>query len=653
MTNKGLHIRILLMYLLPVYLLAIILLAIFRSLFVAHFCEDFLLLYSSWSELLPILAKGFVKGLRYDAMVVSYVMVLPLIGLVVCWGLKKSPKTYLKLSKIYFIIAFALIFMLSCMDFPYFKYFWTHPTITIFDWVGFSGTFGMLFQETSYYIYYLLFILSLSLITASIIICSRWASKVSNTNRVSTNKMIQGGLFAFALLIVFMGTRGHMSLKPLDVNAAYFTDNRLVSDFCITPAYHFIVHLNDYEVNFDELMDSELSIKNVQRQINPIPDSAFKNPFSRRIIADSTRQTKHYNIVLVFMESLSADLLHQEINGRKLTPFLDSLSQSAYYFNNFYSTGVHTNVGVASTMISYPSRFNKHMMTRQPSAYKGIASELKTKGYHNLFFIPNEEVYDNMDIFLKKNGIDTIFSDRHYQRENKVNNFGVPDDFLFDFAIQELGNSKKEPFFAGILTVSNHPPYIVPEEYKCVSERDDIAILSYVDASVANFMHKASSQDWFENTIFIFQGDHGKMAHNQIYNMPLSYNHIPLIIYSPAFADMPQLFEQFGGQIDIYPTVMGLINESYVNNTMGVDLLKDKRPYMFFSSDTHLGCIDDKFFYVFDPKDGCEYLYDEVKKDGVNVIETNREVANKMKEYALSMLTATNRLEKEERMKEY
>lgn len=653
MVKKDLHISILLKYLVPIYILAVILLTLFRGIFVYHFYNDFLLLYKDSSELTPILVKAFVKGFRYDTIVVSYLMALPLVALIVFWITDRAPKRYLALSKVYFIIVFALVFALSCMDFPYFKYFWTHPTVTIFDWIGFGGTFGMLFQEASYYPYYGLYIATLLTIILSCHYFGKWALQGMRQSILLGHKLIQIVVFIFILFICFIGTRGHLSTKPLGLNAAYFTDNKLVSDMCITPAYHFMMYIDDYEVDFGELMDAEAALTFAQKQLNPTPSSNFNNPLTRVIEADSTKEAKNYNIVLVYMESLSADLLHQKVGEQKLTPFLDSLTESSYYFENFYSSGVHTNIGVASTMASYPSRFNKHMMGRQPFNYKGIATTLKSKDYQTSFFIPNEEVYDNMGIFLRNNGVDTIFSDNHYRKEDKANNFGVPDSFLFNFAIQEINKFENKPFFASILTVSNHPPYVVPQKYKAISDNDELAILAYVDASIADFMAKTAQEAWYENTIFVFHGDHGKMAPNQVYNMPLSYNHIPLIIYSPAFDDMPKRFSQFGGQVDIFPTVMGLLNQSYTNNTMGVDLLKTERPYMFFSSDTHLGCIDDKFFYTFNPKDKSESLYDVNKKDGVNLITIHPKVAEDMKAYALSMLTATNALEESALVEEY
>ena len=130
--------------------------------------------------------------------------------------------------------------------------------------------------------------------------------------------------------------------------------------------------------------------------------------------------------------------------------------------------------------------------------------------------------------------------------------------------------------------------------------------------------------------------------------MSLGYNHIPLIIYSPAFEDMPKRFSQFGGQIDIYPTLMGLLNLEYTNNGLGVDLLTEERPYAVFCSDDNMGCINDSLFYVFNPREKSEIVYDLRKAgDVTNYYEKYKKEATEMKDYGLSILTAGDYLTQE------
>lgn len=640
MKDTRTYISILLKYLLPIYMVALVILTIFRGIFIAHFYDDFLLLYKTAADLHPILIKALVKGFRYDNIVLSYVISIPLIVLFVSWIIKISPTRLLTFCKVYLILLLSIVFALSCIDLPYFEYFWTHPTITIFDWIGFGGTFGMLVQESSYYPYFLLFIISIGIIITTSYFCTKWIKETTNKMSILSHRPIQLLIFLLSGVICFFGTRGHLSKTPIGLNAAYFTDNKLVSDLCVTPAYHFIAYLDDYKIDFAQLMPYDVALTNIQRQFNIDASNYAQDPLCREMIADSTRSALNLNIVLIFMESMGVNQLHQEENGKKLTPFLDSLVESSYYFENIYSSGVHTNAGVGSTLISMPSLLQEHMMTRNPMTYNSMLSELKKDGYSTSFFLPNEEVYDNMGLFLRANHIDTIFSDNHYPKEAKANNFGVPDDYLFNFAVNELNtiSNQGKPFFSAILTVSNHPPYIVPEPFSSISENKEKSILAYVDYSINNFFKQASKQAWYNNTLFVLLGDHGKRSASQDYNMSLDYNHIPLIIYSPTFEDTPKRFTEYGGQIDILPTVMGILNKSYKNSTLGVDLLKDKRPCTTFTSDTYIGCINDEYFYILNPRDEREDLYQRNNNSPTN-LDSIKQV---MSSYALSSLSTAS-----------
>ena len=119
--------------------------------------------------------------------------------------------------------------------------------------------------------------------------------------------------------------------------------------------------------------------------------------------------------------------------------------------------------------------------------------------------------------------------------------------------------------------------------------------------------------------------------------MPLSYNHTPLIIHAPYIFPRAHHFEQVGGQIDIFPTVMGLLNINYINNTMGIDLLKEKRPCMYFCADNKIGCLDQDYYYIF-RDNGIESLYKYRNSDVKNYISENGSKADNLKNYALSMM---------------
>jgi len=128
--------------------------------------------------------------------------------------------------------------------------------------------------------------------------------------------------------------------------------------------------------------------------------------------------------------------------------------------------------------------------------------------------------------------------------------------------------------------------------------------------------------------------------------MPLSENHIPLIVFSPLFKDAPKVFEQLGGQIDVYPTVMGLLNESYTNNSLGVNLMKEKRTCMFFMNDNQLGCINNDYFYIRNLATSTDELYNLRDSKVKNIADKENETLETLKKYGVSMSVTASYLTK-------
>jgi len=197
-------------------------------------------------------------------------------------------------------------------------------------------------------------------------------------------------------------------------------------------------------------------------------------------------------------------------------------------------------------------------------------------------------------------------------------------------------NFQQQPFIAAILTASDHGPYIIPEYFKPKPNELTKQIVEYADWSIGKFISSASKRNWFENTIFVFIADHGA-AISPIYEMPLNYHHSPLIIYSPNIIKQPKVVSQVGGQIDVFPTIMGLLNFSYINNTLGIDLLKEQRPYIYFSADDKYGVLSDSLFLIVNNQ-GKESLFRYKENDEKNRIIENQNVVNEMKQYAASNL---------------
>ena len=207
------------------------------------------------------------------------------------------------------------------------------------------------------------------------------------------------------------------------------------------------------------------------------------------------------------------------------------------------------------------------------------------------------------------NASDKIFGEKDYDSKYVLNVLGLPDHILFQESISKINNEIKNHrnFFAAILTSSNHGPYEIPPgiSFKPRSTEIRKQLIEYADWSIGEFIKSAHKQLWFDKTIFIFTGDHGAIIGDM--DMYLTFHHIPLIIYSPENIS-PEIKSELGGQIDIFPTIMGLLNQTYSNNSFGIDLLKEKRNLISYSYDDEFGAFSVSDFYINRPKNSSLFL---------------------------------------------
>ncbi|MDR0536495.1 MAG: sulfatase-like hydrolase/transferase [Tannerellaceae bacterium] len=597
--------------------------------------------------------RALLNGLQFDSLIASFIISIPLVALSIIALCNRISKTVIVISNSYLCALYAPLFIISIADIPYFSYSFTHISIAAFGWFEYgSDTTRLLFQEITYYPYLALIFIS---IIAFTLIIRNYGRKLLQmpTQKMSTKSYKY--YIPLTLLIwgiCFVGMRGSFQRYPLRVDHAYFSNNSFFNQLGINPSFFLLKSISfKPKTHVNDLMATEKAIALVQKELNIVhPQNDF--PLRRDITVENVPQKKR-NAVIILLESMAAKYLECEYEGKTLTPYLHELIERSYYFRNFYSAGVHTNNGIVSTLYGYPALFDEHSMGSSPQHYDGLPLTLQKHGYRTLFFLGGNSGFDHMNAFLYTNGFNRIYSQENYPTEKRVNNFGVQDDYLLDFALTKLSETAKEdkPFLATILTVSNHVPYIVPEKYKDAAETNDKRILRFVDDAIKDFMTKASTEAWFENTIFILLGDHGKIFDDiSRYEMPLTLNHIPLIVFSKnLLKDSPQIIDSFGNQTDIFPTVMDMLELPYTNNSFGINLLKESRPCVYFVNDNQLGCIDSNFLYIRNLPTKKDILYNLTDNNPQDLFSQEQEIAQKLKDYAVSMIISADGLIKNNR----
>lgn len=641
-------------YVLTVHVLALAAFTIFRLI-------EFITLGGMIADKEASVLTAFVKGLWFDNVIACYVGVLPVTVLLVTAAFGLCRRWLLRGANVWYGVLFGVAFMPSAANTPYFQYFFKNINSSIFEWFGYAGTTsGMLLQEKSWWLHIALyFVVTAAFVYLLVMLRRRFTPQLCN-KQVEKLKPIATAsrlLIAVAMTaLCLFGIRGRMGYNPIKVSQAYYCDDAFLNQLGINPAFNLLTSvLDDMRKENRELhlMPYSEAITNTRRWLGITGTVDSSNVLKRAVInplpahTKAATATKHRpNVVVILMESMSANLMGTFGNNSHLTPTLDSLYNHSLAFDHFYSAGIHTNHGMTATLYSFPAIMFRNLMKGTVTPHRhGIATVLKEHKYNNMFFMTHEAQYDNMKAFFATNGYDDIYSQESYPKSEVVNSFGVSDHFLFSYALNTINRKAAtgKPFFATILTISNHPPYIVPSWFKAKSKDKEQQIVEYADWCVGDFLKKAKREPWYKNTIFIIQADHGKIVAGSGGELPQSLNHIPLIMFGPG---VPQMrYDGLGMQVDVMPTLLGLMGMSYTSYGFGQDLLKSPRHMVFYSADNQLVARDHKRCFIYSPSLQKSFCYD-VLPDGVLKENPNTASFADLKNYVFSNIQTAEFIER-------
>ena len=284
---------------------------------------------------------------------------------------------------------------------------------------------------------------------------------------------------------------------------------------------------------------------------------------------------QHKNVVLISVESLSAEFMAAYGNTEGITPFLDSLAQKSIFLTNLYATGNRTVRGLEALTLCVPPTPGESIVKRKDNKNKfTTGSVFKSKGYSVKYLYGGYSYFDNMKDFFGGNGYDIIDRDNFTPEEiTFANIWGVSDEDMARKAIKEMNAQAKtgKPFFNHWMTVSNHRPFTYPEGRIDIpgTAKSRQGGVKYTDYALKLFFELAKKESWFKDTVFVIVADHCASSAGRT-ELPLDRYRIPCLIYAD-FLEAEQI-DKLASQIDVMPTVMGLLNFSYESKFIGQDI---------------------------------------------------------------------------------
>jgi phosphoglycerol transferase MdoB-like AlkP superfamily enzyme len=284
------------------------------------------------------------------------------------------------------------------------------------------------------------------------------------------------------------------------------------------------------------------------------------------------------NVVILLEESFGSEFWGCLGRSNTLTPEMDRLAaEQGILFTNLYASGNRTVRGMEGVLASFPPLPGESIVKRDLSDdVETVARVFKRDGYSTVFLYGGRGVFDGMRSFTLRNGYDRFVEEKHFEHPTFTTVWVVCDEDLYDRAVEELGALSRsgQPFFATILSVSNHKPFTYPKG-KIAANPDEKRrenAVSYSDYALGQFFKKVRTEPFWTNTVFAVVADHGARVYGE-QSIPIHSYEIPLLIVGPAVVNRPSRVGQLGCSLDVAPTLLGLVGRPYRSTFFGQDLL--------------------------------------------------------------------------------
>lgn len=557
----------------------------------------FLLIYHKKLAMVPLseTMATFYHAISLDLSMAAYLAIIPMGGFIY-WFLSGRKVVELKWISTYNIVLIVLFSIISVINFNIYREWGSKVNAKAIGFAISTPTEALASSASSPIG---LSLALLVLIIALSLFMQRWIVSRKLTfgnNPVWLRAVVSVLLVALTFLLIRGGLRG----SPITQSMAYFSKEQLLNQAAVNTEWN--------------LLRSSLS----ERMASTNPYVYFESKKADQFVKDlytvekdSTIQilkTSKPNIVLVIIESFTADLTQTLGTETGITPHFDSLMHKGILFDRVYASGNRTDKGIIASLAGFPTLASGSVVKWPEKMQKlpAISQSLYKNGYQTSFYYGGESEFDNYKAFILSHDYQRLIDKNNFKGTGLQSTWGKYDETVFARQLTDM-NSEKQPFFSTLLTLTNHEPYSLPGKAK-FGNSDNVAKFKstayYTDSCINAYLNNAKKESWYQNTLFIFVADHGhvlpKQAH-EIYS-PERY-HIPLLFYGEVIKDefKGRKFSNVGSQIDIAATLLAQLKIPSKEFIWSKNLLNPyTKPFAYFSWDNGMGFIDNQQCVTFD-----------------------------------------------------
>ncbi|AFC87060.1 LTA synthase family protein [Frateuria aurantia] len=373
-----------------------------------------------------------------------------------------------------------------------------------------------------------------------------------------------------------------LSLATINAGNKDHSGNAYVDALAGNGIYQFFAAFRSSHLDYDRFyatLPGQEAWQRVRQGLQT-PDAEYlgTDPHDLTRLIRNPAPERHLNVVLISVESLSADYLGAfGASHGALTPHLDALAGQSLFFTRVYANGTRTVRGLEALSLSVPPTPGDSIIKEAHNENLfSLAGIFNHRGYRSEFVYGGYGYFDNMNDFFSHNGYAAV--DRTAIPASMTihgeNVWGVADEDLYSLALRQMDgiHARGQPFFLHIMTTTNHRPFTFPAGRVAQRNGTREGTIAYTDWSIDDFLRRARRRPWFDDTVFVITADHDASSAGRA-SIPLNRYHIPLWIYAPKYI-RPARIDRLMSQIDIPPTLLGLLHFSYRSRFFGRDLFQ-------------------------------------------------------------------------------
>jgi len=587
------------------------------------------------------LTASFILGARFDLRYISIVM-----GVILLFSILKPFDPFnTRLGKKIAISIWMLLltFLLSFYTADFIHYAYVHQRLnaSILSYIDNPLiSLQMMWQSYHVIIIFLAFILIefvlFKFISFTYFFSNKYTSTLSSWKKWSIQVL-------FFLLLVYSAI-GNIIYKggqyPLRWSDAYSLGSDYKANLALNPMQSFFSSLNFRSAK----IDTDLIKKNyhvlAQYLAIPFNEQNQENLQFTRIykpVENDTVAPKIKNVVLVICESFSAYKSSMMGNPLNTTPYFNALKKQGVYFNRAFSPAYGTARGVWAIVTGTPDILEGKTSSRNPLAVDQHTIMSEFKNFEKYYFLGGSTRWANIKGVLNNNITDLKIYEQGSYQSSEINVWGISDKDLFKEANKTLSKHSK-PFFAIIQTADNHRPYTIPAaDLKLFKKKtvpmdsllkfgfennDEYNAFRYTDFCIEQFMEAAKKEKYYNETLFVFIGDHGikgdagKMLPKSFTEQGLTNMHIPFLFYAPSILQ-PMEYATPVSQVDVMPSIASLCNIPYTNTTMGKNIFtivqqKNNTIFLYDDFNQQIGVLNNEYYYGYQLKNPNKPIFESV-----------------------------------------